>query len=220
MSQLMPELLSTWMWRLDRVRSGRTMLSRGQAQTARTDLLHDRAAHPEAYAGYDDEYAAALDALQVIAQQHNRRDDLMAVLSTERRRGEGDRPRAGSAAGAEAGGTGDRAGLPWRDRSRVSLAAEHDRVPSGLPEPLDQWVHRLIRYRSGAKLIAPIEAARAEIRLRNEAELDPGAYRNAVAAPYFRRTMRELSEIATRERPGVHTSGRGLHRGVPTDLAL
>ncbi len=196
----MPQLLATWTWRLDRVRSGRTILSRGQASTARTDLVNDRAAQPGAYAGYEEEYAAALDALQVLAQQQNRRDDLLAVLSTERRRREGDDVAAVST-----------------DRGRVSLAAEHDRVPAGLPEMLDEWVHRLIRYRSGAKLIAPIEAARAEIRLRNEADLYPGAYRNTTAGPFYGRVMRELGEIATNERPGVHLGGRGLHRGIPSD---
>lgn len=200
MSTLMPQLLATWTWRLDRVRSGRTILSRGQASTARADLVNDRAAQPGAYAGYEEEYAAALDALQVLAQQQNRRDDLLAVLSTERRRREGDDVAAVST-----------------DRGRVSLAAEHDRVPAGLPEMLDEWVHRLIRYRSGAKLIAPIEAARAEIRLRNEADLYPGAYRNTTAGPFYGRVMRELDEIATNERPGVHLGGRGLHRGIPSD---
>lgn len=196
----MPQLLATWTWRLDRVRSGRTILSRGQASTARADLVNDRAAQPAAYEGYEEEYAAALDALQVLAQQQNRRDDLLAVLSTERRRREGDEGAVAST-----------------DRGRVSLAAEHDRVPAGLPEMLDEWVHRLIRYRSGAKLIAPIEAARAEIRLRNEADLHPGAYRNTTAGPFYGRVMRELGEIATNERPGVHLGGRGLHRGIPSD---
>jgi len=133
------------------------------------------------------------------------------VLATERRR-----ERAASGAGGAAdGGRGDHATLGG-GRARASLAPEHDRVPRGLPEPLDQWVHRLIRYRSGAKLIAPIEASRAEIRLRNEADLDPAAYLGPVSGPYFRRVMRELGEIATSQRPGVHLAGRGLHRGVPT----
>lgn len=217
MSQLMPELLATWTWRLERVQSGRTMLGRGQARTARTDLTHDRAAHPEAYAGYEEEFAAAIDALDVLAQQHNRRDDLDAVLATERRR---------ERAAAGLGDSGRRSGADHAThdgaRTTASLAPEHDRVPRGLPEPLDQWVHRLIRYRSGAKVIAPIEASRAEIRLRNEADLDPAAYLGPVSGPYFRRVMRELGEIATSQRPGVHLAGRGLHRGVPTlpaDLA-
>ena len=47
MSHLMPEPLATWTWRLERVRNGRTVLTRAQAATARTDLLNDRAAHPE-----------------------------------------------------------------------------------------------------------------------------------------------------------------------------
>ncbi|GIT81845.1 hypothetical protein LLS1_35140 [Leifsonia sp. LS1] len=200
MSTLMPQLLATWTWRLERVRSGRTILSRGQATTARGDLVNDRASQPEAYAVYEEEYAAALDALEVLSRQQNRRDDLLSVLSTERRRREGD--------DAVVAGT---------DRGRVSLAPEHDRVPAGLPEMLDEWVHRLIRYRSGAKLIAPIEASRAEIRLRNEADLHPGAYRNSTAAPFYGRVMRELGEIATSERPGVHLGGRGLHRGIPSD---
>ena len=102
----------------------------------------------------------------------------------------------------------------------MSLAAEHDRVPKGLPDLLDQWVHRLIRYRNGAKIIAPIEAARAEIRLRNEADLNPGAFRNATAAPFFGRVMRELGEIATEQRPGIHVGGRGPKRGIPDDTFL
>lgn len=196
----MPQLLATWTWRLERVSSGRTILSRSQAKTARADLVNDRAAQPETYAEYAEEYTAALDALQVLAQQQNRRDDLLSVLSTERRRREGDDAPAAST-----------------DRGRVSLAAEHARVPGGLPEMLDEWVHRLIRYRNGAKVIAPVEAARAEIRLRNEADLHPGAYRNTTAAPFYGRVMRELGEIATGERPGVHLGGRGLHRGIPSD---
>ncbi len=195
----MPELLATWSWRLERVRNGRTVLTRGQATTARTDLQHDRAANPEDYAGYEEEYTAAVEALAVLAEQPNRRDDLLSVLSAERRH----REREADAAPARP-----------VDRARVSLAAEHDRVPKGLPEPLDQWVHRLIRYRNGAKLIAPDEAARAEIHLRTEADLHPGAYRNATAAPYYGRVLRELGEIATRQRPGIHASGRGLRRGV------
>jgi hypothetical protein len=85
MSHLMPELLSTWSWRLDRVRNGRTVLTRGQAASARTDLMHDRSAHPSDYAGYEDEYAAAVAALEVLAQQANRADDLLSVLRAERR---------------------------------------------------------------------------------------------------------------------------------------
>ncbi|MEY9952019.1 hypothetical protein [Leifsonia sp. EB34] len=208
MSHLMPELLSTWSWRLERVRNGRTVLTKGQAASARTDLLHDRSAHPADYAGYEDEYRAAVDALGVLAQQANRSDDLLAVLRSERRTQ--DAPARERYATAP-----DSAGA-----HRASLAAEHDRVPAGLPEPLDQWVHRLIRFRSGAKVIAPIEAARAEIRLRNEADLNPGAYRNATAAPYYGRVMRELGEIATAQRPGVHLSRRGLHRGVGDDSFL
>lgn len=209
MSQLMPELLSTWSWRLERVRNGRTVLTKGQAASARTDLVHDRAAHPSDYSGYEEEFDSAVEALGVLAQQANRSDDLLAVLRAERRTNE-------SAPARERYATApDSAGAP-----RASLAAEHDRVPHGLPETLDQWVHRLIRYRSGAKVIAPIEAARAEIRLRNEADLNPGAYRNATAAPFFGRVMRELGEIATSQRPGVHVSRRGLHRGLADDSFL
>lgn len=198
----MPELLATWSWRLERVRNGRTALTRGQATTARTDLTHDRAAHPEEYAGYEDEFMTAVDALTLLAQQANRSDDLLSVLSAERRRRDEPQERYAAAPRRPA------------ERSGASLAAEHDSVPSGLPELLDQWVHRLIRYRSGAKFIAPIEAARAEVLLRNEADLHPGAYRNAVAGSYFGGVMRELGEIATSQRPGVHVSGRGLHRGI------
>lgn len=210
MSQLMPELLSTWSWRLDRVRNGRTVLTRGQAVTARADLTHDRSVHPTDYAGYEEEYAAAVDALEILAQQPNRADDLLSVLAAERRRREADDARAGYASAPDAAA----------GRARVSLAAEHARVPSGLPELLDQWVHRLIRYRSGAKIIAPVEAARAEIRLRNEADLNPGAYRNAKAAPFYGRVMRELGEIATEQRPGIHVGGRGPRRGIPDDSFL
>lgn len=210
MSQLMPELLSTWSWRLDRVRNGRTVLTRGQAVTARADLTHDRSVHPGDYSGYEDEFAAAVDALEILAQQPNRTDDLLCVLASERRRREVEDARAGYAAAPD----------PSAPRARVSLAAEHDRVPKGLPELLDQWVHRLIRYRNGAKIIAPVEAARAEIRLRNEADLNPGAYRNPSALPFYRRVMRELGEIATEQRPGVHVGGRGPRRGIPDDTFL
>lgn len=206
----MPELLSTWSWRLDRVRNGRTVLTRGQAVTARADLTHDRAVHPGDYAGYEEEFAAAVDALEILAQQPNRTDDLLSVLSAERRRREGADARSGYAAAPD----------PAAGRGRVSLAAEHDRVPKGLPELLDQWVHRLIRYRNGAKIIAPIEAARAEIRLRNEADLNPGAFRNATAAPFYGRVMRALGEIATEQRPGIHVGGRGPKRGIPDDTFL
>lgn len=205
----MPELLSTWSWRLDRVRNGRTVLTKGQAATARTDLTHDRSAHPSDYAGYEEEYASAIEALEVLAQQANRSDDLLAVLRAERR--VSDQPPARERYATAPDGSG----VP-----RTSLAAEHDRVPAGLPEALDEWVHRLIRYRGGAKVIAPIEAARAEIRLRNEADLHPGAYRNATAAPFYGRVMRELGEIATAQRPGVHVSRRGLHRGLADDSFL
>lgn len=208
MSHLMPELLSTWSWRLDRVRNGRTVLTKGQAASARTDLAHDRSAHPSDYAGYEEEYASAVDALEVLAHQANRSDDLLAVLRAERRAS--DQPARERYATAP-----DAAGVP-----RASLAAEHDRVPAGLPEALDEWVHRLIRYRGGAKVITALEAARAEIRLRNEADLHPGAYRNATAAPYYGRVMRELGEIATSQRPGVHVSRRGLHRGLADDSYL
>lgn len=201
MTQLMPELLSTWSWRLDRVRNGRTVLTRGQAVTARTDLVHDRTAHPEAYVGYDSEFAAAVDALDLLAQQGNRGDDLRAVLSAERRRA-GQEPRDRSLAHAP------------EARARASLADEHDGVPSGLPVLLDQWVHRLIRYRRGAKIITSLEAARAEIHLGNEADLHPGAYRNAVAGPLYRHVMRELGEIATAQRSGPPVAGRGLRRGI------
>ena len=197
----MPELLSTWSWRLERVRNGRTVLTKGQAASARTDLVHDRSAHPADYSGYEEEYASAVDALNVLAQQANRSDDLLAVLRSERRSQDAPARERYATAPDSTGG-------------RTSLAAEHDRVPAGLPEALDQWVHRLIRFRSGAKIIAPIEAARAEVRLRNEADLNPGAYRNATAAPYYGRVMRELGEIATAQRPGVHLSRRGLHRGL------
>ena len=203
----MPELLSTWTWRLERVRNGRTILTRGQAATARTDLVNDRALNPDSYAGYEEEYASAIDALDVLALQPNRRDDLLEVLAAERRRHALESERAGTPA----------APPEPADRRRVSLAPEHDRVPAGLPEPLDQWVHRLIRYRSGAKVIAPIEAARAEIRLRNEADLNPGAYRNAANIPHFRRVIRELGEIATSQRPGAHRGRGGLRAGIAGD---
>jgi hypothetical protein len=200
MSQLMPEPLATWSWRLERVRSGRTVLTRAQATTARMDLVNDRAAHAESYEGYEEEFASALDALDVLSRQPNRQDDLLSVLAAERRTA-----------------TRQNQGAPEQSdptvRSRASLAAEHDRVPRGLPQLLDQWVHRLIRYRGGAKLIDPIEAARAEIRLRNEADLESAAYRHPVAAAYLSRTLRELGEIATSQRGG-HDAERGLHRGI------
>lgn len=202
----MPELLSTWSWRLDRVRNGRTVLTKSQAASARTDLAHDRSAHPSDYAGYEEEYASAIEALEVLAQQANRSDDLLAVLRAERRASD---PLAR-----------DRYATAPDSAPRASLAAEHDRVPAGLPEALDEWVHRLIRYRGGAKVIAPIEASRAEIRLRNEADLHPGAYRTSMAAPFYGRVMRELGEIATSQRPGVHVSRRGLHRGLADDSFL
>lgn len=197
----MPEPLATWSWRLERVRSGRTVLTRSQAATARADLANDRAAHPDAYAGYEEEYATALDELDVLSRQANRHDDLLSVLAADRRKAERE-----SAAGAV---SDPRSGA----RPRVSLAAEHDRVPAGLPEPLDQWVHRLIRYRAGVKIISPIEAARAEIHLRNEADLQPKLYRSGVAGAYFARVVRELGEIATAERPGRRDAA-GLSRGL------
>ncbi|MGN7799950.1 hypothetical protein [Leifsonia sp. 22587] len=203
MSHLMPERLATWTWRLERVRSGRTVLTRAQAATARADLAHDRAAHPDDYAGYEDEYAAALDELDVLSRQANRHDDLLSVMAADRRRAEREAADRGAPVENRTGG-----------RSRSSLASEHDRVPAGLPEQLDQWVHRLIRYRAGVKIITPIEAARAEIRLRNEADLQPAAYRSGVAGGYYARTMRELGEIATAERPGRRD--QGLSRGLTT----
>lgn len=202
----MPEPLATWTWRLERVRSGRTVLTRGQAATARADLAGDRAAHPDDYVGYEEEFAAALDELEVLSRQANRHDDLLSVLAADRRRAERE---------ATDSGTADaRAGL----RPRVSLASEHDRVPTGLPEPLDQWVHRLIRYRAGVKIVTPIEAARAEIRLRNEADLQPAVYRAGVAAGYYARVIRELGEIATSERPG-RRDGSTVVRGLSDMLA-
>ena len=201
----MPEPLSTWMWRLERVRSGRTVLTRAQAATARTDLVNDRAAHPDAYAGYDEEYATALDELDVLSRQANRHDDLLSVMAADRRRAEREALDTGSAATADARAVA---------RARASLASEHDRVPAGLPDQLDQWVHRLIRYRAGVKIITSIEASRAEIRLRNEADLHPGAYRSGVAAGYYARVIRELGEIATAERPGRRDAA-GLMRGIP-----
>jgi hypothetical protein len=207
MSQLMPEPLATWTWRLERVASGRTVLTRSQAVTARTDLVNDRAADPSSYAGYEEEFAAAVDQLEVLSREANRRDDLLAVLAAERR-----------AESANGGGSAT-AAPDTAGRSRRSLAGEHDRVPAGLPQLLDEWVHRLIRYRAGAKVIAPIEAARAEIRLRNEAVLQPGAYRG-VAAGYFGRTVRELGEIATAQRPGGSRTQPGLRRGIAGDVLL
>lgn len=190
------------MWRLERVRNGRTMLTRSQAAAARTDLLNDRAAHPESYSGYEDELATAVDELAVLSRQANRHDDLLSVMAAERRRAERESAANGTALDPRS-----------TARSRTSLTADHDRVPAGLPEPLDQWVHRLIRYRAGVKIITPIEAARAEIRLRNEADLQPAAYRSGVAAGYYHRTIRELGEIGTAERPG-HRDGSGMVRGL------
>ena len=184
----MPELLSTWSWRLERVAGGRTVLSRSQAQLAGRDLAGDRAAHPESYAGYEEEYRAAVDALAVLAQQPNRRDDLLSVLAVERRRRDRQNPDALPPAAA---------------RVRSSAAAEHDRVPRGLPDPLDRWVHRLIRHRNGMKHIDPVEAARAEVELRSEAALQPGLYRYGVVGVYLERTLRELGDLATRERAGT-----------------
>jgi hypothetical protein len=186
MTPLMPPLLSTWSWRLERVAGGRTVLTRGQAATAARDLVGDRAAHPESYAGYEEEFQAAVDALTVLAQQPNRSDDLLGVLAAERRGRDRDRADAG---------------LTPVLRTRSSTTAEHDRVPRGLPDPLDRWVHRLIRHRNGMKHIDPIEASRAEVELRNEASLHPGLYRYGVVAAYLERTLRELGDLATRERP-------------------
>jgi hypothetical protein len=206
MSHLMPEPLATWTWRLERVRNGRTVLTRAQAATARADLANDRAAHPDAYTGYEEEFATALDELDVLSRQANRHDDLLTVLAADRRKAE--RENAVATSGDVRSGA----------RARVSLAAEHDRVPAGLPEPLDQWVHRLIRYRAGVKIISPIEAARAEIHLRNEADLQPKAYRSGVAGGYYARVIRELGEIATAERPGRRNPG-ALVRGLSDVLA-
>lgn len=203
----MPEPLVTWTWRLERVRNGRTVLTRSQASTARNDLMSDRAAHPETYVGYEDELATALDELEVLSRQANRHDDLLSVMAAERRRAEREATASGTVLDPRAA-----------SRGRTSLAAEHDRVPGGLPEPLDQWVHRLIRYRAGVKIITPIEAARAEIRLRNEADLQPGAYRSGVAAGYYHRAIRELGEIATAERPG-RRDGAGVTRGLSGRVA-
>jgi len=202
----MPEPLATWTWRLERVRNGRTVLTRAQAATARTDLVNDRAAHPADYADYEEEYATALDELDVLSRQANRHDDLLSVLAADRRTAEREAADAGTASSVSPGA-----------RSRSSLASEHDRVPKGLPEPLDQWVHRLIRYRAGVKIITPIEAARAEIRLRNEADLQPAAYRTGVAAAYYNRAIRELGELATAERPG-RRDAPGLTRGLGAAL--
>ncbi|MBW8871662.1 MAG: hypothetical protein JF618_05670 [Leifsonia sp.] len=201
MSQLMPEPLATWTWRLERVRNGRTVLTRAQAATARADLVNDRAAHPTEYAGYDEEYATALDELEVLSRQANRHDDLLSVMAADRRRAEREATDGGSP--LPGGGA----------RGRVSLASEHDRVPKGLPEPLDQWVHRLIRYRAGVKIIAPLEASQAEIRLRNEADLQPAVYRTGFAAAYYNRVIRELGEIATAERPGRRDASRARGLG-------
>ncbi len=181
----MPPVLSTWSWRLERVAGGRTVLTRSQAATAARDLVNDRAAHPEAYVGYEDEFGAAVASLGVLSTQQNRRDDLLAVLATERRVRERDAPDANIAPAV---------------RSRTSAAAEHDRVPRGLPDPLDRWVHRLIRHRNGMKHIDPVEAARAEVELRSEAVLHPGVYRYSVVASYFERVLRELGELATGSR--------------------
>ena len=181
----MPQMLSTWSWRLERVAGGRTVLTRGQAATAGRDLAGDRAAHPQSYAGYEEEFRSAVEALAVLARQANRSDDLLGVLAAERRGRERDRPDALLAPVA---------------RTRSSAAAEHDRVPRGLPDPLDPWVHRLIRHRNGMKHIDPIEASRAEVELRNEASLHPGLYRYGVVAAYLERTLRELGDLATRER--------------------
>lgn len=181
----MPPLLSTWSWRLERVAGGRTILTRGQATTAGRDLAGDRAAHPESYAGYEEEFQAAVDALAVLAQQPNRRDDLLDVLAAERRGRDREHREASSLPAA---------------RTRSSAAAEHDRVPRGLPDPLDRWVHRLIRHRNGMKHIDAVEAARAEVELRNEASLNPGLYRYGVVGAYLERTLRELGDLATRDR--------------------
>lgn len=197
----MPEPLATWTWRLERVRAGRTVLTRAQASTARTDLTNDRAANPTDYVGYEEEYAAALDELEVLSRQANRHDDLLSVMAADRRAAERDAAASGTSSAAPA------------SRGRSSLASEHGRVPVGLPQPLDEWVHRLIRYRAGVKIISPIEAARAEIRLRNEADLQPAAYRKGVAAAFYNRAIRELGEIATSERPG-RRDGSGKVRGL------
>ncbi|WP_089879624.1 MULTISPECIES: hypothetical protein [unclassified Leifsonia] len=210
MSHLMPEPLATWTWRLERVRNGRTVLTRAQAATARTDLVNDRAAHPADYADYEEEYATALDELEVLSRQANRHDDLLTVMAADRRAAEREAAANGT---ASAGGSTSTSAA----RSLTSLATEHDRVAKGLPEALDQWVHRLIRYRAGVKIITPIEAARAEIRLRNEADLQPAAYRTGVAAAYYNRVIRELGEIATAERPG-RRDAPGLTRGLGAAL--
>src|SRR6478736_3919790 len=104
MSQLMPEPLATWTWRLERVRNGRTVLTRAQAATARTDLVNDRAAHPSEYAGYDEEYATALDELDVLSRQANRQDDLLSVMAADRRRAEREAAASGTASVATSSG--------------------------------------------------------------------------------------------------------------------
>ena len=202
MSHLMPEPLSTWMWRLERVRNGRTMLTRSQAAAARTDLMNDRAAHPESYTGM---------------RRSWRRRSTSSLCSPGRPTATTTScpswRRSGVGLSARRRRTAPQPDPRSTARTRSSLAADHDRVPAGLPEPLDQWVHRLIRYRAGVKIITPIEAARAEIRLRNEADLQPAAYRSGVAAGYYHRTIRELGEIGTAERPGSR-DGSGLVRGL------
>lgn len=200
MTAAMPARLEEWLWRAQRIRAGRTELTRRDAEAARAALTADRSAFPESYAGFEAEVAEVLDTLDVLTQHRSRREDLITIVASEQRA-----KRRESDVEIE-----EPAESEWA-RNRKRAAAELARVPDGLPKELDAWARRVIRHEYELALIDPEYASRAETVLRSDALAYPELYSQGWVRARLRDVLRKLGDIATRQRPGVYTRElRGL----------
>lgn len=196
----MPARLEQWLWRTRRIRAGRTELTRLDAAAALRALQADRTAFPDSYLGFETELAEVVETLEVLTQHRSRREDLVSIVAAEQR-----------ASRRSAETDGDEPAESDRNRHRRRAAAELDRVPAGLPPELDGWARRVIRHQHELVPIDPEYAARAETVLRSDARAYPDAYASGWVQARLREVLRQLGEIATRQRPGEYSRAvRGI----------
>lgn len=196
----MPARLEEWVWRAQRIRAGRTELTRRDAEAARRLLDAEQKAFPETYRDFEAELAVVFDTLDVLTQHRGRREDLITIVGAEQR-----------ARRRDSDVETDEPAESERSRNRRRAAAELARVPAGLPPELDAWARRVIRHEHDISPIEPEYASRAETVLRSDAGAYPEAYAAGWVQARLRDVLRRLGDIATRQRPGVYTREvRGL----------
>lgn len=189
MTSEIPAKLERWLWRIDRIERGSAEHTRTQVLAGRVELELDRTAYPQAYAAHGDDFDRAIAALEMLATQQSRREDLLRVVATEKR--------ARSAEVLESEETQSEFG-----RARASARRELEQIPTGLPPVLDAWNRRAVKAAHELFPMPAGEASRGETVLRADRTAHPTMYAPHWVARRLDRVLDMLSELATHERPG------------------